>query len=66
MLKVLLGLVQRFQVAAAGAEAAFGGLLVTHAGFQVLAQQIQAGAGSGRQADGHMAIAADFQGHRLA
>jgi len=45
-------LAQRLQMAAAGAETAFGGLLVTHAGFQVLAQQIQAGAGSGRHAPG--------------
>jgi hypothetical protein len=47
----------------AGTEAALGSLLITHAGFQVLAQQIQTVAGSGRKANGYMAIVADFQGN---
>lgn len=60
VLEVLLGLMQRFNMAAAGAEAAFCGLLITHAGFQVLAQQLEAFGGLGRQAEGDMAIGTGF------
>ena len=42
VLKVLLRLQQRFEVAPPSAEAALCGLLITHAGLQVLAQQIEA------------------------
>ena len=57
------GLAQGFQMATTGTEAAFSRLLVAHAGFQVLAQQIQAGAGLGRQADGDVTDAADEVAH---
>lgn len=59
------GLAQGFQVATTGTETALSRLLVAHAGFQVLAQQLQAIGGFGRQADGHMAVVADFQANVL-
>ena len=59
-LEVLLRLQQRFEVAPPSAEAALCGLLITHAGFQVLAQQLEAFGGLGRQAEGDMAIGTGF------
>ena len=41
----------RIQMPAPGAKAAFAGLFVTHAGFQVFPQQVQAGTGFGAQGD---------------
>ncbi|MNR09827.1 hypothetical protein D3C85_1260480 [compost metagenome] len=60
------GQAQRLQMPPAGAEAALGRLFVAHAGFQVFAQQIQTLAGSGRETDGHMTVAADLQGNGFA
>lgn len=57
---------QRFQVSPASAEAAFRGLLVTHASLEVLAQQLQAFTRRlSAQADGHVPVIADIQGNRL-
>src|SRR5471032_876124 len=55
------GMPQGFQMAATGAEAALGGLFITHAGLEVFAQQLQPLATDlGAQADGDMAILADL------
>ena len=66
MLQAGLGLAQGLQVTTTGAEAAFGGLFEAHAGFQMLAQQVQAGSRLGRQGDGYVAVVAGFQGNGFA
>ena len=65
MLKGIVGVLQRLQVTTTCAEAAFRGLLVAHAGLEVLTQQIQTVRRSGAEADRDMAIGAHFNAHRF-
>src|SRR5471032_1639975 len=61
------GMTQRLQVPAACAEAALRGLLIAHAGLEMVAQQFQAIAGRlCAQADGDMAVLAGFHGNGFA
>lgn len=65
MLQRLASLAQRLQVAPAGAETAFRGLFEAHAGLQVFAQQLQAGAGARREGDGDVAVRAFLEANGL-
>ncbi|MNY63872.1 hypothetical protein D3C86_2008960 [compost metagenome] len=53
-------------MSAAGAEAALCCLFKAHAGLQVLAQELQAFAGSRGKAQGRVTVIADLQACRLA
>ncbi|MNR24810.1 hypothetical protein D3C85_1419140 [compost metagenome] len=59
-------MLERLQVPSAGAEAAFRGLFVAHARFEVLTQQLQAKVcGFSTEGNGDMAIAALFHRNRF-